>query len=169
MSAFEVDEVLGETESFTDEAPQATPLARVHGVVTGTLIGFIEQGRTPLVLYPGQAGTGAIAASTIVDLHAAHIGRNVVLMFDGGDMHRPIVMGWLRHGEGWPLPERPGHVEVHADGERLMVSAKEQLVLRCGQANITLTCDGRIVIRGRSVVSHAEGVNRIRGGSVQLN
>ncbi len=79
-------------------------------------------------------------------------------------------MGVLRGRAGWPLDEQPGQVEVDADGERLVVSAKEQLVLRCGKASITLTKAGKVLIEGSlRAVSRSTGVNRIKGGSVQLN
>jgi hypothetical protein len=51
----------------------------------------------------------------------------------------------------------------------MIVSAKEQLVLRCGKASITLTKAGKVLIRGEYVQSRSSGVNRIRGGSVQIN
>jgi hypothetical protein len=60
-------------------------------------------------------------------------------------------------------------VEVDTDGERLLVTAKEQLVLRCGKATITLTKAGKVLIQGTYVSSRSSGVNRIKGGSVQLN
>jgi hypothetical protein len=78
-------------------------------------------------------------------------------------------MGVIREGDGWPLEQSPGQVEVEADGERLVVSAREQLVLRCGKASITLTRAGRVIIRGESLLSRSSGVNRIKGGSVQIN
>jgi hypothetical protein len=58
---------------------------------------------------------------------------------------------------------------VDADGQRLVVSAKQQLVLRCGKASITLTKAGKIVISGEHVSSRSSNVNRIVGGSVQIN
>jgi hypothetical protein len=58
---------------------------------------------------------------------------------------------------------------VDCDGDRLIVTAKEQLVLRCGAASITLTKAGKVLIRGAYVSSTSTGVNRINGGSVQLN
>ena len=64
---------------------------------------------------------------------------------------------------------QPGKVEVNADGERLVVSAKEQLVLRCGKATITLSKAGKVLIEGTYISSRSSGVNRIKGGSVQLN
>jgi len=91
-----------------------------------------------------------------------------VLMFDAGDPLRPIVLGCLR-GDSSALPEQPGQVQIDADGERLVVSAREQLVLRCGQASITLTRTGKVLIQGAYVSSRSTGVNRVRGGSVQIN
>jgi hypothetical protein len=133
------------------------------------LIGFKDAGQTPLVLSGRQYGESALPAASVIDLGASHIGRQVVLMFEDGDPQRPIIMGVLRPLRAWPLPESPAELEVDADGERLILTAKEELVLRCGQACITLHRDGKISIRGVHVVSHAAGVNRIRGGSVQLN
>jgi hypothetical protein len=49
------------------------------------------------------------------------------------------------------------------------ITARESITLKCGDASITLNRDGKIVLRGAHVVSHASGVNRIRGGSVELN
>ena len=143
--------------------------SEVNGVVIGELIGMTEDGSVPLVLYPGQPGSAGIAARSTVDLHEQHVGRQVVLLFDTGDPRKPIVMGVLRNAQTSTLAAESGHAEVEADGERMIVSAKEQLVLRCGKARITLTCSGKVLIEGAYVSSRSSGVNRIRGGSVQLN
>ena len=148
--------------------PSAHP-ARISGALVGTLIGFGGEGQIPLVLYPGQPGSAAITAASTVDLHATHIGRQVALMFDERDPRRPIIMGLLRVPGAWPLPKQPGLVEVDADGERLVVRASEQLVLQCGKASITLTKAGKVLIRGTYVASNSSGVNRIKGGTVQIN
>ena len=139
------------------------------GIVIGELIAMTDDGRTPLVLYPGQAGSAAVAARSVVDLQGAHIGKQVVLVFEAADPARPVVMGVLRGTEGWPLEQKPGQVEVDVDGERLTVTAREELVLRCGKASITLTRAGKVLIEGAYVSSRSTGVNRLKGGSVQLN
>jgi len=144
-------------------------LAPIIGIRVGELIAITANGAVPLVLYPGQPGTAALASRSVIDLHGAHIGCQVVLMFEAGDPTKPIIMGVLREGQGWPLADPPGQVEVDADGERLMVSAKEQVVLSCGKASITLTRAGKVLIQGSYVLSRSSGVNRIKGGSVQLN
>jgi hypothetical protein len=142
----------------------------VHGVITGTLLALTDDGRTALVGYPGQPGAAALRASSVVDLHGPHIGQSVVLMFEQGDVHKPIVMGVLRGATGWGEADTPpATVDVDADGRRMTVSASEQLVLRCGKASITLTKAGKVLIDGSYVLSRSSGVNRIKGGSVQLN
>lgn len=139
------------------------------GVIIGEIIAITNEGRTPLVLYPDQPGTAALQACTVVDLHGKHIGSKVALMFEGGDASKPVVMGVLRGVTGWPLTEPPGQVEVDADGERMIVSAKSEIVLRCGKASITLTKAGKVLIQGTYVSSRSSGVNRVKGGSIQLN
>jgi hypothetical protein len=150
------------------EVPPA-PSTPIHGVVIGELLAIVDGGVVPLVRYPGQPGSTALRARTAVDLHGAHIGASVVLMFEQGDPLRPVVLGVLRERVGWPLPDAPAQVEVDADGQRMVVSASEQLVLRCGKASITLTKAGKVLVEGTYLLSRSSGVNRIKGGSVQLN
>ncbi|AGU47744.1 hypothetical protein VAPA_1c06140 [Variovorax paradoxus B4] len=147
----------------------AAAIAAWNPVVTGELIAITDEGQTPLVVFTGQVGTAAVRARSVVDLHGAHIGRHVVLMFEDADPSRPIVMGVLRGAQGWPLPEMPAQVDVEADGERMLVSATSELVLRCGKASITLTREGKVLIHGTYISSRSTGVNRLKGGSVQLN
>ncbi|MEO7853683.1 MAG: DUF6484 domain-containing protein [Rubrivivax sp.] len=138
-------------------------------VVIGELLALSDSGVTPLVRYAGQPGSRAIAARSSVDLHGQHIGQSVLLVFEHGDPLRPIVIGVVRGAAGWPDDDKPSQVEVDADGQRMIVSAKEQLVLRCGKASITLTKAGKVLIEGSYVLSRSSGVNRVKGGSVQLN
>jgi hypothetical protein len=58
---------------------------------------------------------------------------------------------------------------IEIDGKTLEFTGRESVTLRCGQASITLTEDGKILIRGTYLQSRSSGVNRIQGGSVQVN
>jgi hypothetical protein len=133
------------------------------------LIGLRDQGRTPLVIFGGQVGRAAVSARSTQDLHGAHIGRQVLLLFEDADPQRPIIVGCLQRADTWPLADRVGSIELEADGARLIVTAKEQLVLQCGKASITLTKAGKVLIRGEYVSSRSSGANVIKGGSVQIN
>lgn len=147
-------------------APAAT--APIIGVVIGELLALGDDGATAFVRHAGQGGSGAIAARAAVDLHGRQIGAAVVLMFEAGDPSRPVVIGALRGGESIAA-EAPDNVEVDADGRRLVVKARDQLVLRCGAASITLTKAGKVLIEGRYVCSRSTGTNRVKGASIQLN
>jgi len=160
----------GPATSLGEATQSVAPLqGPVHGVIVGTLLAMTDNGQTALVSFPGQPGAAALRARSVVDLHGPHMGQGVVLMFEQGDVHKPIVMGVLQGQAGWPLAEPPATVDVDADGRRMVVSASEQLVLRCGKASITLTKAGKVLIDGSYVLSRSSGVNRIKGGSVQLN
>jgi len=148
---------------------QALDTGAWNGMVIGELVGVADEGRTPLVMFEGQPGTAAVPARSVVDLHGAHVGRAVSLMFERADPARPLVMGVVRGDGGWPADGKPAQVEIDADGERLLVSAREQMVLRCGKASITLTRSGKVLIQGSYVLSRSTGTNRIKGGAVQIN
>jgi hypothetical protein len=111
-----------------------------------------------------------LIARTTVDLQGEHIGQQVTLIFENGDPLKPIVMGRIRVPSAWPAGgERPPQVEVDADGRRLTLTAQDQLVLRCGQASVTLTAAGKVIVQGAYVSHVASGALRIKGGSVQIN
>ena len=59
--------------------------------------------------------------------------------------------------------------DVKVDGKQVVLEGKETVVIRCGDASITLTRAGKILIRGNYVLTQSNGVNRILGGSVQVN
>ena len=67
-------------------------------------------------------------------------------------------------------PSRAAPVEsTSAIPDTLLIEAGSSLTLRVGGGSITLREDGRILIKGTDLVSHATRRNRIRGGSVDIN
>ena len=60
-------------------------------------------------------------------------------------------------------------LDIKVDGKRIEVNGQEEIVLRCGEASITLRRNGRVIIRGVYVETRAKGTNRIKGGSVLIN
>ena len=150
---------------------QTTALADAltSGLIVGELAGLGGHGVVPLVTYPGQNSASAVRARTVVDLQQSHIGKQVLLAFEDSERVRPIVIGVLRQEETSPRGIGSAVFDIDADGERLVVRATNQLVLVCGEASITLTSAGKVLIRGKYVSSSSSGVNRITGGSVELN
>ncbi|OEC50442.1 MULTISPECIES: DUF6484 domain-containing protein [Pseudomonadaceae] len=142
-----------------------TPAAtRLDGVVIGVLLD-VPEASSPVVAFAGCPSETGIAATTTAVLARDDIGTQVALMFVGGDPSRPLVIGRIQR-----LPEtRQAPAVAHIDGERLEFSAEREIVLRCGKASITLTREGKVLIKGAYLSSRSSGVNRIKGGSVQIN
>ncbi len=71
-----------------------------------------------------------------------------------------------------PAPAAPASgkpAEARVDGKRVVLEGQDEVVLKCGEASITLKRDGKLILRGAYVETHAKGVNRIKGGSVKIN
>lgn len=141
--------------------------SQLDGVVIGVLMGMDEDG-TPLVVFPGNPVDGAVPARTLARLLPGDIGAEVALLFEGGAPGRPLVIGRLLRPDLPPEP-RAAPVQVVKDGQRLELTAEREITLRCGKASITLTRAGKVLINGAYVSSRSSGVNKIKGGSVQLN
>jgi hypothetical protein len=58
---------------------------------------------------------------------------------------------------------------IKVNGESLVIEAKEEIVFRCGESSIILSKNGKISFRGNYILNRATGLNRILGGSVQIN
>lgn len=135
--------------------------ARLDGVVIGTLLA-LPQAASPQVSFPGCGDAQGLVARSTAQLTAADIGAQVALMFENGDPTRPLVIGRL-------LGASAPSAQVQLDEERLELRAEREIVLRCGKASITLTRAGKVIIQGAYLSSRSSGVNRIKGGSVQIN
>ena len=141
-------------------------LPKLDGLVIGTLTGWSDDGE-PLVHFEGSPRGESVTARTTTPLDGAEPGAEVALLFAGGDPQVPVVLGSLAKPR--PRNSLDEHVRVELDGERLTLSADKEIVLRVGKASITLTRAGKILIRGAYLLSRSSGVNRIKGGSVQIN
>ncbi|MGN8275827.1 DUF6484 domain-containing protein [Pseudomonas sp. SMN5] len=141
----------------------SSALTRLDGVVIGVLLD-VPTADAPVVGFPGCPADTGLAARTTSALSREDIGAQVALMFEAGDPTRPLVIGRIQR-----LPATAAPTVAHLDGERLEFTAEREIVLRCGKASITLTREGKVLLRGAYLSSRSTGVNRIKGGSVQIN
>jgi hypothetical protein len=137
----------------------------IFGAITGVLAGFSETG-APLVDFAGNESSHPLIARATLPVTASQVGQDVVLLFERADLAQPIIIGCIQPAQQ-PEGERP--VDVRLNGERLVFTAGKEIVLRCGKSSITLTRAGKVLIRGEYLLSRSSGVNRIKGGSVQIN
>ena len=151
---------------------------RIEGVRIGK-IALVDQCGGILVDFPeNRLGpvTARLTFSAQENLRrAAPVGREVLLVFENNDPGRPVIVDALycqlgdiaAQSSGISEVQKPDEVTV--DGKRVTFNAEKEIVLRCGEASITLTGAGKILFKGRYLTSRSCGANRIKGVSVQIN
>ncbi|WP_437684110.1 DUF6484 domain-containing protein [Sorangium sp. So ce131] len=151
-------------------AAEAAKAGPIDGVVVGRIVGFGPNGE-PLVeaAVLGEGSSGGVPARAMTALGLEDEGREVALLFEGGRRDRPVVMGRMHVAGESAGAARRAEATATADDERLVFTAEKEIVLQCGKASITLTRAGKILIRGAYLLTRSSGVNRIQGGSVQIN
>lgn len=152
----------------------------LEGLLVGKVVGAEAKG----ILLVEFAGSGAggvparLTSSASRALRGFPVGREVLLGFQENDAACPIIIDALRSHPA-DAGQDPGSCdggvcvgeveEVHVDRKRLIFEAAEEVVIRCGEACITLTSAGKVVIKGKYLLSRASETNSIKGSSVRIN
>ena len=121
-------------------------------LVLGRLVDVTEE-KGPLIVIPDLLKDEPVMARATVELGSGDVGCTLAVMFESGNIENPIVIGRISQPKS----------DVHD------LSAEREVTIRCGKASITLTREGKIILRGTYISSRSSGVNRIKGGSVHLN
>ena len=152
--------------------------ACIDGIRIGKVAGTDASGQV-LIDYPGnvQGHLPARLTSSAKEKlrQGSPVGRDVLLAFENNDPGCPVIIDTL-YSLLDEITEQSGNLlevqkpeEVTVDRKRLVFDAEEEIVLRCGEASITLTSAGKVLIKGSYLISRSSGANRIKGGSVQIN
>lgn len=157
---------------------QLEPVGTIEGVKVGTITAMNDG--QPLVDFAGN-NLGPLEARYTASTEfqflqqAAAKQREVLLVFENNNPRRPIIIDIL-HSFIDDITEVPpiemqleNSQDVTIDGKRITFNAREQIELRCGKSSIVLTRAGKIIIKGAYLLNRSSGVNRIKGGSVQIN
>lgn len=152
---------------------------KISGPRIGNIIDIDEQGKV-LVDYPDNtlgpvpAGFTGSMISTISNISETK-NQKVLLMFENDDPGLPIILDTFHDeiqktaNESFVNLEIDNPQDAVINGKRISFDAKDEIVLRCGKSSITLTKAGKVIIRGAYLLTRSSGVNRIKGGSVQIN
>ena len=183
------------TEEYIEE-PVISPDRQIAAgeIIIGTITGLDHQGKV-LVDFSGNPKNTAITAISTTSINLQNSGRQVALLFENNDLSKPVIVGLIHN----PLQDILDNFEITntenpiddntdselntnndntmttkvddmlIDGERVVFEAKKEIVLKCGESSITLTKAGKILIKGKYLLNRSSGVNRIMGGSVQIN
>jgi hypothetical protein len=140
-----------------------SPSDRIDGIVIGQFGGF-EDG-SPRVMFSKSGEETSVIARTLIDATGLPLGAEVALAFENGNPIKPTIIGVIRNSSR----DRSKQIDIDVQCQTSPLADEGEVVLRCGKASITLTREGKIILRGTYISSRSSGVNRIKGGSVQIN
>jgi hypothetical protein len=153
--------------SETALQPDSDDRREPPGAQRGRLVGVDSEGRL-FVDFPGNPAAPVMAKLAVSETEIANIldgpeETEILLVFENNDLAQPIIIGTVRDR----LPSNG--IEIYIRGRRFTVEAEEEVELRCGDAKLRITRDGKVVVLGNDVVSRARRRNRIKGGTVNIN
>jgi hypothetical protein len=165
-------------KSLPINASDHARLSHIEGARIGKIAGADTDGRILVDFLGNSMGpiSARLTSSTKEMLQQAPLkDREVLLVFENNDPTRPVIIDTLYSlldeitdcSEDALEAQKPEEVTV--DRKQVIIDADEEIVLRCGEASITLTRAGKVIIRGNYLLSNSSGANRIKGGSVQIN
>jgi hypothetical protein len=176
---------------FDPTSGRSSPAA-ILSLAGGVVVGWLDPSSTPerlCVDHPGNrlgptVARATIAISPTLLARAIAARQGALLVFENADAGLPIVIGLIQSPEATAFealldaprdvsrdvsratsPERAARLE----GVSVVVEGEREVVLRCGDASLTLRRDGKAIIRGAYVETHSKGINRIKGGAVKIN
>ena len=161
---------------LTNQAAATIQLASPSPCI-GRLTGVNEQ-KEILVEYDGSGPKTARLISTLKRSELAmeeFCGREVLLVFDQGDLQRPVIIGLMENALEEmvafqvPAEEAKEVKDIQVDGKRITIEAETEILLKCGKGSILIRKDGKIIIKGTDLLSRSSGNHRIRGASVSIN
>ena len=152
-------------------------VAKINGVKSGTISKIDEDGSVWVDFSENLAGpVRARLTGTMANQLGSADGPEfppVMLAFEENDSSRPLIVDVICEtiqNASIPVTVNRNEVDdVRIDGQTITFDAKKEIVLRCGKSSITLTRAGKVLIRGAYLLNRSSGVNRIKGGSVQIN
>ncbi len=139
-------------EQITANTPeQPVTLNPLHTYLAA--IAYIDEDNRLWVIIPQHEHL--LEASTITPVCDDDIGRICTVSFIEANTKQPLVTGLL---------QQPNQV-----ADKIKLKATEEVMLECGNSQVSLDSHGRVKIRGESISSRSYGANRVKGGSVKLN
>jgi hypothetical protein len=161
---------LGST-ARTQSGTELATLQQIAGYRIGKVC-IVDSSGNIYVEYEDNAQVPTLARSTI-EILPEHKNKEVLIVFDRNNPKAPIITGLIQEKENHdyenPSLRRNNIINFLIDDDRVELSAKKEIVLRCGKSSVTLKKDGRIAIKGTQITSRASSLNKIRGAAVRIN
>lgn len=157
------------------ESPVEESLMPAAGeLLIGEIAGTDANGR-PLVGWDRASLKRPRRAQSMQPVTAADRGRRVALAFAANGGGEPLILGFIQSALDQVVsltlnPEdSAAEPVIRRTAQGVEIQARDSLTLVCGKSRMTLTRDGRVLVRAENIVSRARASHQIKGGSVHLN
>lgn len=151
--------------------PEKLYACSIDGIRIGKIFSIKEAGQI-LVDYSDNP-FDPLNARALIDVTSDDVDKIVLLSFENNDPKHPIIVGLIRNKavntvkKNTVMKNKVNDVIV--DGKKIVFDAEKEIELRCGKSSLIMRKNGRIVIKGKHVVSRASSVNKIKGAAVRIN
>ena len=142
------------TDPIAAAAAGRTALASVIELTEFGDAGVVVPGEPPLRLRCDVLRTSDRPTLTL------SLGDRVLVLLPAEDGGRGVVLGRIAPYES------PGPDPVPAT---LRLEARQRVELHCGESALTMDAEGRVLLKGRDIVTRARRSQKIRGGTVHIN
>ena len=154
---------------MASELAVKTPLQPTRFVIQLAEVVRLDPSGCPIIAL--QSGAKALQSASYVapaeDDDRITAGCTVLVAVDESGALPPIVLAPV--ADDAPSAAADDAMTVSRDKERLVLEADREIELRCGKSSITLTREGKVILKGVNIVSRASGTNKIKGASVNIN
>jgi hypothetical protein len=133
-------------------------------IVRGIIVDFLESGEVMVqvpadVTTPFRCDLLETSANVMLQLN---LGDQVIVMSPDGPEANGIILGRVgRYRVPQPQASQPP--------DHTVIEAREMLTLKCGESSVDLRKDGKLMIRGKDILTRAKRSQRIKGGTVAIN
>ena len=151
-------------ELVLEQTQTANGQAATGKLVRGVIADFLESGEVMVQVQPD--GTiplrcDFLETSTNVTLQLK-LGNQVLVLSPDGSEQNGIVLGCIGR---YRMPQ----TQESQPQDHVVVEAKQTLTLKCGESSVELRKDGKLMIRGKDVLTRAKRSQRIKAGTVAIN
>ena len=91
-------------------------------------------------------------------------GMTVLLLLQ--EDHGPVILGHIGELGRDVTAGKTGAKQAEPN---VLIEASESLTLRCGASSLVMRKDGKVVLKGKRLLSRASQANKIKGASVNIN
>ena len=153
--------------------PITADLICIDGVGTDSLDGGVRG----LIVIDGHTDHALSALSTIDLQGVVTLPAKVLVVFEQGDIEKPIITGVIQQTFGVESQQQPSPEDqalrstrkLTVAGKTLHIGADQDILIECGKSSIRMTRLGKIILKGTDIVSRATRNNKIKGSSINLN